>query len=93
MHSKLKTTAAPVQAVRGSAIHAIGKNPHKDALPLLWTFASNPDYAIRLTVLHKAAEIKTAEATAIIETMTEDANATLRDEAKRYQSERAKRGK
>ena len=44
-------------------------------------------------MLHKAAEIETTEATAIIETMTEDANATLRDEAKRYQSERAKRGK
>ena len=41
----------------------------------------------------KAAEIATDEDTAIVETMTEDANATVRDEAKRYRSERAKRGK
>ena len=89
----VKLEESSAAGVRQSAVYAIGKNPHKDALATLWTFAGDADYAIRITVLHKAAEIETAEATAIIETMTEDANATVRDEAKRYRSERAKRGK
>ncbi len=89
----VKLEESSAAGVRGSAVHAFGKNPHKDALSTLWTFSRDADYAIRITVLHKAAEIETAEATAIIETMTEDANATVRDEAKRYRSERAKRGK
>ena len=95
----LKTTAADVRGsattleldessakgVRGWAIHAIATSPHPKALPLLWTFADDPDDGVRLTVLHKAAELKTPEARAIIRRMTSDATAMVRDEAIRYQ--------
>jgi hypothetical protein len=71
--------------VRHAAVHAIGDSPHPKAVATLWTFAADPSYAVRVTVLHKAAEVKSAEARTIITKMTADANETVRNEAKRYQ--------
>ena len=71
-------------AVRHSTVGDIGKSPHRDALPLLWSYADDPYYGVRITVLHKAAEVKSVKARAIIEKMTTDKNEIVRDEAIRY---------
>ncbi len=52
-----------------------------DAPPL----ADDRYYGVRMTVLHKAFEVKTPEARAIIRKLTADENERVRDEAKRYQ--------
>lgn len=94
-----KTTAADVRdgsttlalaessadGVRHSAAHALGTSPHPKALPYLWTLVDDRYYGVRMTVLHKAFEVKTPEARAIIRQLTADENERVRDEAKRYQ--------
>ena len=70
--------------VRHSAVGAIGKCPHPDALPLFWSHADDEYYGTRITVLHRAAEVKSLKARAIIEKMTTDTNETVRNEAIRY---------
>jgi hypothetical protein len=77
------------EGVRGSAVHGISTSPHPKALPRLWSFAGDPEYGVRLTVLHKAAEVKTREAVAVINRLTADENETVRNEARRYQRELA----
>lgn len=95
----LKTTAADVRDgsttlelaessaanVRDSAAHALSLSPHPKAVPFLMTLAGDPNDGVRRTVLHKAFELKTAEAKAIIRQMTADQSALIRGEAKRYQ--------
>ncbi len=94
-----KTTAAEVRdgsttlalaessadGVRHSAAHALGTSPHPKALPYLWTLVDDRYYGVRMTVLHKAFEVKTPEARAIVRKLTADENERVRDEAKRYQ--------
>lgn len=77
------------EGVRGWAVHGISTSPHPKALPGLWSFAGDAQYGVRLTVLHKAAEVKTREAVAVINRLTADENETVRDEARRYQRELA----
>ncbi len=74
-------------AVRHSAVGAFGKCPHPDALPLFWSHADDEYYGTRITVLHRAAEVKSVKARAIIEKMTTDKNEIVRDEAIRYKKE------
>jgi HEAT repeats len=85
----LQLAESSADGVRHSAIHAIANSPHPKAIPLLWTCANDRNYAVRLTILHKASELKTAEARAIIEKMTMDENKDVRDEAQRYQKKLA----
>jgi len=77
-------------AVHHYAIHAIAESPHPEALRFLWTQAGDRYYGVRLTILHKAAEVKTPEARAIINMMTQDVNETVRKEAVRYRGMLAK---
>jgi hypothetical protein len=85
----LQLAESSANAVRHSAIHAIAESPHPKAIALLWTFANDRYYGVRLTILHKAAELKTTEARALIEKMTLDENKDVRDEAQRYREELA----
>jgi HEAT repeat protein len=80
----LELAESSADGVRHAVVHAIGGSPHPKAIPLLWTFADDRYYGVRLTVLHKAAELKTPEARAIIRKMTTDANETVCKEAMRY---------
>ena len=79
-----KLDASSADGVRHAAMGAIIHSPHPQAKVLAWTFADDPYYGVRLTVLHRAYELKTAEARAIIEKMTTDAHEMVRDEAIRY---------
>jgi HEAT repeat protein len=78
------------EGVRRGAVHGISTSPHPKALPRLWSFAGDPEYGVRLTVLHKAAKVKTREAVAVIDRLTTDDNEVVRNEALRYQRELAK---
>jgi hypothetical protein len=80
----LKLAESSADGVRHSAAAAISDSPHPKAIHFLWTLADDRYYGVRLTVLHKAAEIKTPEARSIIQKMTSDANEMVRDEAIRY---------
>lgn len=72
------------RAVRHVAVSALTDCPHPDALPLVWKAVGDENDSVRLTVLHKAFEVKSAEARKIIEKLTEDADERVRNEAKRY---------
>ena len=72
------------RAVRHSAVHALADCPHPDALAEVWKAVDDESDAVRMTVLHKAFEVKSAEARKIIEKLTADADERVRDEAKRY---------
>lgn len=72
------------RAVRHAAVHALADCPHPEALPLVWKAAGDENDAVRMTVLHKAFEVKSAEARAIIARLTDDADERVRNEAKRY---------
>lgn len=71
-------------SVRHSAAGALARSPHPKAVAFLWTLAEDRYDGVRLTVLHKAAEVKTPEARAIILRMTSDAEERIRNEARRY---------
>jgi hypothetical protein len=77
--------ASSADNVRHSAVAALARSPHPDAIGLVWGHASDPYYGVRLTVLHRAFELKTPEARAVIRRMTGDANRTVADEARRYE--------
>ena len=85
----LELAESSANGVRHSAIHAIADSPHPKAIPLLWNYANDRYYGVRMTILHKAAELKTPEAQAIILKMTSDENKMVRDEAVRYQKKLA----
>ena len=86
----LELAESSADGVRHAAVHAIGVSPHPKAIPLLWTFANDRYEGVRLTVLHRAAEVKTAEARAIIKQMTCDKEERVRNEAERYRKQLAK---
>jgi len=81
----LELAESSAAGVRHSAAHAIGDSPHPKALALFWTFADDPYYGVRMSVLHKAYDVKSPEARAIIRKLTADENERVRNEAKRYQ--------
>ncbi len=85
--AELAETSA--DGVRHAAAVAIAGSPHPTALPFLWTLADDRYHGVRLTVLHKAAEVKTPEARDIIQKMNSDANETVRNEALRYKKKLA----
>jgi len=71
--------------VRHAAVHAIAGSPHPKAIELLWTFAEDRYYGVRLTVLHKGRRAEDARGPRHhFQTMTSDANETVRNEAIRY---------
>jgi len=72
------------RGVRQAAVSALTECPHPDALAEVWKAADDESENVRLTVLHKAFEVKSAEARKIIEKMTEDASERVRNEANRY---------
>lgn len=72
------------RAVRHVAVSALADCPHPDALPLVWKAVDDENDSVRLTVLHKAFEVKSAEARKIIEKLIEDTDERVRNEAKRY---------
>jgi HEAT repeats len=80
----LELAESSADGVRHAAVHAIGVSPHPKAIALLWTFAGDRYEGVRLTVLHRAAELKTPEARAIIKQMTCDKEERVRNEAQRY---------
>jgi hypothetical protein len=86
----LELAESSADGVRHAAVHAIAGSPHPRAIAFLWTFADDRYYGVRLTVLHKAAELKTPEARAIIQEMTSDAHVTVCNEAIRYLKKLAK---
>lgn len=86
----LALAESSAKSVHGWAVHSIAASPHPKAIPFLWTFANDPSHAVRLTLLHKAAELKTLEARGIIQKMTNDRHETVRNEALRYQKLLAK---
>jgi hypothetical protein len=81
----LELAESSADGVRHAAANAVSGSPHPQAIPSLWTLANDRYYGVRITVLHKAAELKTPEARAIIQKMTADENETVRNEAIRYQ--------
>jgi HEAT repeat protein len=85
----LELAESSAEGIRRAAIHAIGDSPDPKALPYFWACAKDPHYAVRLTVLHKAAKLKSPEARAVIATLTADPNETVRNEAIRYQKQLA----
>jgi RNA polymerase sigma factor (sigma-70 family) len=86
----LEIAESSADNVRQAAVHAIAGSPHPKAMALLWTFADDRYYGVRLTVLHRAAELNTPEARAVIEKMTSDSNEAVRKEAIRYLKERSR---
>ena len=71
--------------LRRHAINTLFKSPHPAAIPLMWSYAADPDYRIRLTILHRSADLKTPEARAFIQKTLMDKDESLRIEALRYQ--------
>ena len=70
--------------IRNAAALAIANSSHPKAIPFLWTLADDRHDSVRLTVLHKAAELKTPEARAIIQKMKTDKSEEVRKEALCY---------
>jgi hypothetical protein len=89
----LELAESSADGVRHSAVHALANSPHPQAIPLLWTFADDRYRGVRIAVLHKAAELKTAEARVVIQKMTTDKDETVRNEALRYQKKLAEEDK
>jgi HEAT repeat protein len=74
--------------VRHFAASAIASCGHPDALPFLLKTVVNDSYsAVRMTVLHKAFEVKSPEARAVIAKLTDDLDERVRKEAQRYAKE------
>jgi RNA polymerase sigma factor (sigma-70 family) len=88
----LELAETSADGVRHGAAHALAGSPHPKAVPFLWTMADDRYYGVRLTVLHKAAELKTPEALGILLKMSCDPNETVRNEAIRYLKKRARGG-
>lgn len=81
----LNLAESGADGVRHAAIIALGQSPHPKALPLFWSFSTDRYYGVRMTVLHKAAELKSPACLAIIKKMTSDENERVHNEAIRYQ--------
>ena len=94
----MKTTAADVRngsttqelaessadSVGNYAISAIANSPHPKAIEFLFTQLNDRYYGVRMTILHKAYELKTPEGRAVINALALDPNESVRNEAKRY---------
>jgi hypothetical protein len=88
----LKLAETSADGVRHAAAHALAGSPHPKAIPFLWTMANDRYYGVRLTVLQKAAEMRTPEALDILLRMSCDQNETVRNEALRYLKKLAQKG-
>jgi hypothetical protein len=88
----LELAESLADGARHAAAHALAGSPHPKAIPFLWTLANDRYYGVRLTVLHRAAELKTPEGLGILLLMTCDGNEMVRNEATRYLEKLAKKG-
>jgi beta-lactamase regulating signal transducer with metallopeptidase domain len=80
-----KLAEGSADGIRHTAAVALSKNPHPEAATFLLEQAKDRYSAVRITVLHFAAENKSPQARRVIDTMTRDKDERVATEAKRYQ--------
>ena len=70
--------------IRQAAAIALSRNPHPDAKRLLLSMWEDPDYGVRVDVLHALGKMDTPESLEMLQKMSKDADKIVRDEALRY---------
>ena len=74
--------------IRHAAAGALSRSPHPKAEARLLSLLDDPNYAIRITAVHRLGKLKTAESLRLLKLKTMDLNSSVRGEAIRYSRER-----
>ena len=74
--------------IRHAAAGALSRSPHPKAESRLLSLLDDPNYAIRITAVHRLGKLKTAESLRLLKLKTMDLNSSVRGEAIRYSRER-----
>jgi HEAT repeat protein len=74
--------------IQAAAAAGLDRSKHPRAVESLWTARAGAPEAVRLTLVHALGRTRDATTTARLAEMTRDPSKMVRDEAKRYLSER-----